>query len=652
MDKATFSSTSSFMLVTKSDSLSGTTSAIALPVPSQQNGSITQSASSAETASQSLSWQSHDKSRFVGTHIKLVVADPNVSKHLSSETSLQIVQSNSGKSFCATPLTNSVTILPGSTILPKNSINASGLGGRVMASVALQSTSKGRVGAQTVAVIPMNFAKSTQELTSGNNIVTSLVSKGAEVSKWNPSDSSSSVVSGLSSLVATKSATFSPNKLFVLNSNQMHLLQSQPQSHSRSVVLSQRRLSAGQQLAPGATFATVPGSGSQFVQLLTTPQFQVKDAVKAMMLPAVAQINNSRNRSSTIGQPMPVVSKSNGSVQASTTQRLILPATSHVQFNMAMTSTNLFQSVPSSAAPTVAYIASAVNPQTYAFVQSHPVTQVVSVASVNHHSNSSEFQGTSAIPVSISSNEASTRNSTARQLQWSSSETTTGPRPRKPCNCTKSQCLKLYCECFANSEFCHECNCCNCFNNIQHEDERVRAIKSCLERNPNAFHPKIGKGGSLRQHNKGCNCKRSGCLKNYCECYEAKILCSNLCRCVGCRNFEESADGQTLLQLANAAEVRVQQQTAAETKLSNQILGPTIRPISVSCFGERLPYTFMTLDVIEAVSACLLTEVEAKEKMMMIHDSAQQECQILLEFGRCLTQIIQTASRTRRVEDG
>lgn len=221
MDKATFGSTSSFMLVTKSDSLSGTTSAIALPVPSQQNGSITHSASSAETASQSLSWQFHDKSRLIGTHIKLAVADPNASKPLSSETALKVVQSNLSKSFCATPLTNSVTILPGSTILPKNSINASGIGGRVMASVALQSTSKGRVGGQTVAVIPMNFAKSSQELTSGNNVVTSLVSKGTEMSEWNPSNSSSSVVSGLSSLVVTKSATFSPSKLFVLNSNQM-----------------------------------------------------------------------------------------------------------------------------------------------------------------------------------------------------------------------------------------------------------------------------------------------------------------------------------------------------------------------------------------------------------------------------------------------
>lgn len=65
-------------------------------------------------------------------------------------------------------------------------------------------------------------------------------------------------------------------------------------------------------------------------------------------------------------------------------------------------------------------------------------------------------------------------------------------RPRKPCNCTKSQCLKLYCDCFANGEFCHSCNCTNCFNNLEHEEERQRAIAACLDRNPNAFRPKIG----------------------------------------------------------------------------------------------------------------------------------------------------------------
>lgn len=100
-----------------------------------------------------------------------------------------------------------------------------------------------------------------------------------------------------------------------------------------------------------------------------------------------------------------------------------------------------------------------------------------------------------------------------------------GMRPRKPCNCTKSQCLKLYCDCFANGEFCYLCNCMNCFNNLENEEHRQRAIKSCLERNPNAFRPKIGKAKdtgdtAVRKHTKGCNCKRSGCLKNYCECYE------------------------------------------------------------------------------------------------------------------------------------
>ncbi|RUS89842.1 hypothetical protein EGW08_002372 [Elysia chlorotica] len=224
----------------------------------------------------------------------------------------------------------------------------------------------------------------------------------------------------------------------------------------------------------------------------------------------------------------------------------------------------------------------------------------------------------------------------------------TGARPRKPCNCTKSQCLKLYCDCFANGEFCQNCNCTNCANNIEHEEERSKAIKCCLDRNPQAFHPKIGKAKDVegnRRHTKGCNCKRSGCLKNYCECYEAKIMCSEFCKCVGCKNFEESPERKTLMHLADAAEVRVQQQTAAKTKLSSQISSVPSRPPVATASGERLPFALITSDVAEATSACLLAQAEEAERMKM--PPVVQERMVIEEFGRCLMQIIESANRTR-----
>ncbi|KAM9820798.1 protein lin-54 homolog [Neosynchiropus ocellatus] len=222
-------------------------------------------------------------------------------------------------------------------------------------------------------------------------------------------------------------------------------------------------------------------------------------------------------------------------------------------------------------------------------------------------------------------------------------------RPRKPCNCTKSQCLKLYCDCFANGEFCNNCNCNNCFNNLEHETERLKAIKTCLDRNPEAFKPKIGKGKegeSDRRHSKGCNCKRSGCLKNYCECYEAKIMCSSICKCVGCKNFEESPERKTLMHLADAAEVRVQQQTAAKTKLSSQISDLLMRTTPViSSGGGRLPYTFVTKEVLDATCECLLEQ--ARKAELTQQTQVEAERMILDEFGHCLMRIINSAGKAK-----
>ncbi|TYG52324.1 hypothetical protein ES288_D09G017700v1 [Gossypium darwinii] len=122
----------------------------------------------------------------------------------------------------------------------------------------------------------------------------------------------------------------------------------------------------------------------------------------------------------------------------------------------------------------------------------------------------------------------------------------------KHCNCRRSRCLKLYCECFAAGIYCEDCCACeNCLNKPDYEDI-VLDIRHQIElRNPLAFAPPIvnpsddspnvtGDENLMNtpsaRHKRGCKCKRSKCLKKYCECYRAKVGCSDGCHCEDCDN--------------------------------------------------------------------------------------------------------------------
>ena len=117
------------------------------------------------------------------------------------------------------------------------------------------------------------------------------------------------------------------------------------------------------------------------------------------------------------------------------------------------------------------------------------------------------------------------------------------------CNCPKSRCIKLYCECFANSDFCSTlCKCTNCCNTTEHSGSdgvRTMAIQSILSRNPHSF--RKDKFVLEQKYSQStvvtCRCVKSRCLKLYCDCFQGSVVCNESCLCVKCLNTEvESGD--------------------------------------------------------------------------------------------------------------
>lgn len=100
------------------------------------------------------------------------------------------------------------------------------------------------------------------------------------------------------------------------------------------------------------------------------------------------------------------------------------------------------------------------------------------------------------------------------------------PGIREPisCHCTKSECLKLYCQCFRLGYACgSSCKCENCLNTSKNF-EHVNILRQ----------QKINRKTPAEES--FCNCKMSFCEKSYCVCARNGTGCSKLCTCFNCKN--------------------------------------------------------------------------------------------------------------------
>lgn len=100
---------------------------------------------------------------------------------------------------------------------------------------------------------------------------------------------------------------------------------------------------------------------------------------------------------------------------------------------------------------------------------------------------------------------------------------------------------------------------------LQHASRRSHV--DCMQGQDGVSAPRV------TRHSKGCSCRKSHCLKKYCECFQAGIFCGTTCRCKDCRNFDGSTALGLVMDVTEATHGRAHTSVSWSRRSSNLSAG-------------------------------------------------------------------------------